>query len=46
MDKQMHSLRNRWFQGQGRPHKTQSVTVTEDLIAWNIDANNAHDGPV
>ena len=41
----MHSLRNRWYQG-GRPRKTRSETVTEDLKAWNIDANNAHDRTV
>ena len=30
----------------GRPHKTWNKTVTEDLKAWNIDANNARDQPV
>ena len=29
------------FKGRGRPRKTWSATVTEDLKAWNIDANNA-----
>ena len=27
------------FKGRGRPFKTWSTTVTEDLKAWNIDAN-------
>ena len=30
------------FKGRGRC-KTWSATVTEDLKAWNIDANNVHD---
>ena len=34
------------FKGRGRPRKTWSATVTEDLKAWNIDTNNAHDRPV
>ena len=34
------------FKGRGRPRKTWSATVTEDLKAWNIEANNAHDRPV
>ena len=34
------------FKGRGRPRKTWSATVTEDLKAWNIDANNVHDRPV
>ena len=34
------------FKGRGRPRKTWSATVTEDLKAWNIDAHNAHDRPV
>ena len=34
------------FKGKGRPRKTWSATVTEDLKAWNIDANNVHDQPV
>ena len=34
------------FKGGGRPRKTWSATVTEDLKAWNIDANNVHDRPV
>ena len=34
------------FKGRGRPHKTWSTTVTEDLKALNIDANNVHDRPV
>ena len=33
------------FKGRERPHKTWSATVTEDLKAWNSDANNAHDQP-
>ena len=32
--------------GRGRPRNTLSATVTEDLKAWNIDANNVHDRPV
>ena len=34
------------FKCRGRPHKTWSKAVTEDLKAWSIDANNAHDQPV
>ena len=34
------------FKGRGRPRKTWSATVTEDLKARNIDAHNAHDRPV
>ena len=34
------------FKGRGRPHKTWSATVTEDLNVWNTDANNVHDQPV
>ena len=29
------------FKGRGRPRKTRRATVTEDLKAWNINANNA-----
>ena len=31
------------FKDRRIPHKTWSATVTEDLKAWNIDANNVHD---
>ena len=31
------------FKGRGRPRKTWSATVTEDLKSWNIDADNTHD---
>ena len=34
------------FKGSGRPHKTWIATVTKDLKAWHIDANNAYDRPV
>ena len=34
------------LKSRGRPHKTWSETVTEDLKAWNIDANNVHNPPV
>ena len=39
-------LKTDGFKGRGRPCKTLSATVTEDLKVWNIDANNAHDQPV
>ena len=31
------------FRGRGRPRKTLSETVTEDMKAWNIDVNNTPD---
>ena len=34
------------FKGRGRPPKTWSATVAEDLKAWYIDANNVYDQPV
>ena len=34
------------FKRRGRPLKTWSVTVTETLKTYNIDANNSHDRPV
>ena len=51
MDRQMHShLEIDGFKGRGKPrgrtHKTWNKTVTEDLKAWKIDANNARDRPV
>ena len=33
-------------QEQRKTDKTLIATVTKDLRAWNIDANNAHDRPV
>ena len=34
------------FKGRGRPPKTWSATVAEDLKAWYIDANNVYEQPV
>ena len=34
------------FKGRGKTRKTWSATVAEDLKAWKIDANNAHDPPM
>ena len=51
MDKQMHShIEKDGFKGRGkprgRPHKTWTKTVTEDLKALKFNANNARDRPV